>query len=328
MSVTREDVIWAYRMILGREPESESAIQSKINCPDRKALRRLILNSQEFEIKERKLKEIKYGENLSSKYNITERKVIFVHIPKCAGTSVTKYISDNIPGLRFFPERFATLPSWKVENLASYNFFSGHFSFGSAQLVPGYDRFFLSTFRSPKKRLVSFYYFARSHDPDLPTHKSLPTVQMANRYSFSEFLKQEAICQTIAANNPFVRTFLDKDTIDGDVRRLSEAEKTNLLTSNPSLALEIAFRNISSLDAVLLVEELEKGIEKLREKLGFKERRPLGNEQVLDTLTSQGGTLRKVERQPETDELRELIHKNTSIDQILYQRIRDELVSK
>lgn len=48
MSVTREDVIWAFRMILGRDPESEHAIQAHLVLPDRSALRDVLLDSTEF----------------------------------------------------------------------------------------------------------------------------------------------------------------------------------------------------------------------------------------------------------------------------------------
>ena len=47
MPVTREDVIWGFRMILGREPESEQAIAGHLGLPDRPALRHALLNSAE-----------------------------------------------------------------------------------------------------------------------------------------------------------------------------------------------------------------------------------------------------------------------------------------
>lgn len=46
--VTREEVVWAYRFILGREPESEAAIEWHLDLPDLATLRRAFLQSQEF----------------------------------------------------------------------------------------------------------------------------------------------------------------------------------------------------------------------------------------------------------------------------------------
>jgi len=46
--LTRDDVIWAYRYILGREPESEDVIGVHLNCADRGELRAHMLESEEF----------------------------------------------------------------------------------------------------------------------------------------------------------------------------------------------------------------------------------------------------------------------------------------
>jgi hypothetical protein len=48
MPVTREEVIWAYRCILGREPESEDAIKGALFHPDLPSLRRAMMDSVEF----------------------------------------------------------------------------------------------------------------------------------------------------------------------------------------------------------------------------------------------------------------------------------------
>lgn len=48
MAVAREEVIWAYRMLLGREPESEDAIARHMTVPNRETLRRSFLVSAEF----------------------------------------------------------------------------------------------------------------------------------------------------------------------------------------------------------------------------------------------------------------------------------------
>ncbi|MHA3792039.1 class I SAM-dependent methyltransferase [Sphingomonas sp. YL-JM2C] len=49
MSVSREEVIWAYRMLLGREPESEAVIELQMGASDRNHLRQAFLGSPEFQ---------------------------------------------------------------------------------------------------------------------------------------------------------------------------------------------------------------------------------------------------------------------------------------
>jgi len=46
--VTREEVIWGYRMLLGRDPESESAIEAQLHIPDIETLRQAFLGCPEF----------------------------------------------------------------------------------------------------------------------------------------------------------------------------------------------------------------------------------------------------------------------------------------
>ncbi|MGD0400665.1 MAG: hypothetical protein ABSC04_17340 [Syntrophobacteraceae bacterium] len=48
MSVTRDEVIWAYRLLLGRYPESESVIQLHTQCANIEALRKNFMLSSEF----------------------------------------------------------------------------------------------------------------------------------------------------------------------------------------------------------------------------------------------------------------------------------------
>ena len=49
--LTRDDVIWAYRFVLGREPESEDVIDVHLGCRDRADLRAGMLGSEEFKFK-------------------------------------------------------------------------------------------------------------------------------------------------------------------------------------------------------------------------------------------------------------------------------------
>ena len=48
MPISRDEVIWAYRMFLGREPESEDAILDHMKCNSRLALREQMARCPEF----------------------------------------------------------------------------------------------------------------------------------------------------------------------------------------------------------------------------------------------------------------------------------------
>ena len=46
--VTRDQVIWCYRTLLGREPESEAAIQAHVTCPNLQQLVERFIDSPEY----------------------------------------------------------------------------------------------------------------------------------------------------------------------------------------------------------------------------------------------------------------------------------------
>ena len=48
--VMREEVVWAYRLMLGREPENEAAINAACLLPDTESLRQTLLTSEEFAV--------------------------------------------------------------------------------------------------------------------------------------------------------------------------------------------------------------------------------------------------------------------------------------
>jgi len=49
MSVSREEIIWAYKILLGREPESEQAIANRLqDRPTRFEMIAHIVDSEEF----------------------------------------------------------------------------------------------------------------------------------------------------------------------------------------------------------------------------------------------------------------------------------------
>ncbi|MEO1206031.1 MAG: sulfotransferase family 2 domain-containing protein [Pseudomonadota bacterium] len=324
MAVTRDEVIWAYRMILGREPENEDAINSNLLAVNLKALRERLLKSEEFSRTSTPTTPADRLSGISQKPNLSEKKIVFVHIPKCAGTTITQYITNNAPDWKVCPERFAGLSQWPAKHLASYNFFTGHFDYLSAQMVPGESKFIFSTFREPISRLRSFYYFSRSHRPELPQHAKLALVQLANTHSITEFLKAPELHDSININNSFARTFLDRRTVDGDRELLTESEKTNLLNTQPDLATDIAINNIKSLSAVILMNDLDSFAPKLLELMGIQETVPLRHEQVLTDLTEKNAALREVKKQEETDETKNLLEFHTKVDRVIYGELASE----
>ena len=51
MSITRDEVLWGYRMILGRDPESEEALIANMGSDDLYHLQKRFMGSEEFLLK-------------------------------------------------------------------------------------------------------------------------------------------------------------------------------------------------------------------------------------------------------------------------------------
>ena len=87
--------------------------------------------------------------------------MIFVHIPKTAGTSfhaaLAAAVAPETISAPFAAFRFSTDD---VERMQSHRVISGHISIADADLFPG--RRILSILRDPIDRCVSWYYYAHS----------------------------------------------------------------------------------------------------------------------------------------------------------------------
>ena len=89
--------------------------------------------------------------------------VVFLHIPKTAGTAVHLALAGLFPPGEICPERhppeFDRAPD---EGLRGFRLFSGHFYWDQVARVPA-PRVVFTFLREPRERLLSLYYFFRAH---------------------------------------------------------------------------------------------------------------------------------------------------------------------
>lgn len=98
------------------------------------------------------------------------RPLIFLHIPKAAGSSLQEWVVRHFPGgkaFRFLGDqqtwnKFAELP---VEERARFDVLLGHVNFGVHELLPDAATY-ITMLRDPVDRVVSHYYYVLS----TPTH--------------------------------------------------------------------------------------------------------------------------------------------------------------
>ena len=100
-----------------------------------------------------------------------EYPLIFIHLPKTAGTSLRKTIQINYrPGELFFmygknPDfhSMKELKQLDQNRFAQYKIIMGHFPF-SKKLFPFEDRRFVTILRDPVRRVISYYRHVMSRD--------------------------------------------------------------------------------------------------------------------------------------------------------------------
>lgn len=133
--------------------------------------------------------------------------IIFLHIPKTAGTSLHNLLVPHFYEQNICPERFNFLKQWDKKKLQQFLFFSGHFDRGSIEYIPQ-KKIVLTCFRKPEDRILSLYYFWKSHTLTAINDHHLIGPKIAKDCSLLEFLRSKEC--TIAGNidNTMTRTLL------------------------------------------------------------------------------------------------------------------------
>lgn len=109
---------------------------------------------------------------------IPETTLLFLHIPKAAGTTLSRIAARHFPASTQYRlganaqlglQRFNDLPE-KIRS--RYRYLAGHFPYGAHEKVPGPSAY-LTFLRDPVDRVISFYHFIRA-DPAHPLYNQLP----------------------------------------------------------------------------------------------------------------------------------------------------------
>jgi len=152
--------------------------------------------------------------------------VIFLHLPKCGGTTLNRLIEWEYNPLEifsidpsFFRWSYARLSRTPIARFRRIRVFKGHMPFGLHQRLPRAATY-ITVLREPVDRAISSYYYARSYKLD-PYHR------IASRLSLEEYIR--------ATRNSNVQTKLvaglshDYDFLSGEcTEQMLETAKRNL----------------------------------------------------------------------------------------------------
>jgi galactose-3-O-sulfotransferase len=98
-----------------------------------------------------------------------DRSIIYVHLPKCGGTTFNRIIEWEYPPLQvfsvdpaFFRWSYQRLRRWPQDRLARIKVFKGHMPFGLHKSL-SQPATYITVLRDPIDRAISQYYFPLTH---------------------------------------------------------------------------------------------------------------------------------------------------------------------
>lgn len=251
--VNREEIWWAYKLLLGREPESESAYQHHSQHTDLESLRNSVMRSEEgMACLQRKMREA-IG---ALSFDYFRPVTVFIHIQKTGGTAVHEWLCEAAEPAAPSEAHTAYLPSFTIAELNQLDLISGHFTFQEAMAIPSGSKRVLCCFRDPFARLLSLYRFLRAHPVD-PNVSEL--IKLAQTLNVEDFFAHEEVRASSEVDNRYLRTFCDGGATGLESHCAARRS-----------ALRLAIERVSKVDAVFIAEQMSISASFVAQKFGYK----------------------------------------------------------
>lgn len=311
--ISETDIVNGYRWLLGRPPSAEEIAANQRHYQSMESgaaedLRRNLTGSVEARTQRLGFSRISRIHD----HELDGQRLVFVHLPKCGGTTLHAMLSAQFEPDRICPERHETLGDWTINELAAYDLFSGHFDVSCCRSIPG--RLSLVTMlREPRSRLLSLYHFWRAHRPH-PDRDAYDLLRLARSCSIEEFFSHPTVS---------VHTTI-RNAMTGQLTRSSNKmllEPQDLILSDPAAALERGWTTLRGFTSFGIMERFEPSRLLLNQALGL-DMQPVAPQQVLEAMLDTNAELVRREREPAGAGLDRLLAPLVDIDQPLYDRAR------
>jgi hypothetical protein len=310
---SREDVLHAFRLILGREPEDQQAIDAHMNIPSVSELRRTLLVSSEFQ---GKYKMMRPDTHDHPGLSIEREAVVFIHMQKTGGTTLRALLEGQFPADRVCPVQEDKLHLLSVAELGQYDFFAGHFDRSSICFIPRKDIRTVVLFREPRARLISFYRFLRAH-PHRDEFANDSCIRNAHEFTAEEFFEYPPIRQLCLVYNHYLIAL-------GASFSWFERNKHSLSKEDVSRALEEAKRQIRATTAIGITERFDPSVELICKALHLEKPPSIAPLHVTSNFVEMDARFRRVGPVTMTPRLASALDELTVYDEELYRFANQE----
>jgi hypothetical protein len=233
-------------------------------------------------------------------------QLVFLHLMKCAGTSIHASLQSLLGPDAFYPERFhlGVTRGEEAEDLSGYQVFSGHFDSLDLPHFPAGAQVFTSL-RDPLDRALSHFDFWRSHDPDYLEQAGLHGTLAAVQMTALEFFSSDRGDFRNNFDNYYVRSFSGARR---DGRSLDGREEEHFELAVVTLQGFAHIGKTSDVDETIDWVALQAGLDPLS-----------ASREQLNRLNNWDGNplLRKVDPTPRTPELVAAVEAHLVLDRQL-----------
>ena len=245
---------------------------------------------------------------------LEEKKLAFLHIPKCAGTSIHEVLVKYFNESEICPERLRDLDCKPRGLFVQYRFFSGHFTAASLDKISD-NKFSFTVLRNPNDRIVSLYYFWRRHSDEIIETEDLVGGRVARSVSgLKEFLSLDAPVPRNHIRNEMTRA-LAGNIYTEKYDRYYEINNGKRVPIEKFEIVRRAVQTLNSFDFILLVDNIEQDFKKLCEILGIEQAPDLPRTNTRDEVRQ---NLEPVEEEELDEEHMRLLNSHTDLDRIIY----------
>ena len=248
-------------------------------------------------------------EDHTDRSGVPER-VVFVHIPKTGGTSFHELLKTIFANEEIHPERLNNFSEYDPDTFGKFRLFSAHMDARTLPLIPD-PKYTITILREPRARILSLYYFWKSHTWETIEKNNLHGPRIAKSMDLLSFLtkRDEAIpinIENVQARAVWGHLFLFKDGED---------------VIADSQTLELIKAAVDRFDLVGTMENLPSAVNALCEDFGIDALPELPRLQVGDVSSSPQLSREAVEKEPITDEISEQLDRLTVYDRPLYEYV-------